>query len=254
MNKQSHRHHYIPQFYLNYFKNQKGLLEAYNKEADKFFTTTPKAVFVEDKRNTFVNEKNEESVFIENVYSFLESKIATVFKNFEAKNELSIEDKRFLIFFAYISKWRSPAYDESFEIAKEKLSFADLRLHFGQLDLGIEYDLEELWNNEEMQAIKRILLALQPFIYKEDYEDIFKNTILLYTPDEYSAIIGSCPFVENPNNPEVAFESFFIPVTPNYTLLYLRNENIKEFAEFWKENYRSIVPLFSNLRDLSYFG
>ena len=45
-------------------------------------------------------------------------------------------------------------------------------------------------------------------IYKKDYEDIFKNTFIIGFPEQYNAIIGSCPFVENPINSTNVFESF----------------------------------------------
>lgn len=249
----SYRHLYIPQFYLNYYKTVEGYLHGYNKENAHFFKTQPKDVYFEENRNTFLNDENEESRWIEQVYSKLEAQFSAVLRKFNQIGNLTIEERRILLLFAYTTKWRSPAYDESFEYSQKILSFSDLRLHYVNKYFGIEYDLEKIWTSEEMQASKRILLAIQPFIYKEDYKDICKNLIFIATPEPYNAIIGSCPFVENPSNPDVVFESFIIPITPDYSLLYLHNGDINKFSKFWNDNYETVMPCIANLRDLSIY-
>lgn len=251
--KPSYRHHYVPQFYLNYFKTEEGCLQGFNKDTKEYFPTYTGDVFIGKNRNTFLDENNNESRWIEEVYSRLESKFAIALRNFNTTGKLSSEDVRFLLLFAYTTKWRSPAYDESFEIAKKEMTFADLRLHAVNRFLGIEYDLEQTWDSEEMQASKRILLAIQPFLYKDDYKDISRNLILIATPEPYNAILGDCPFIENPANPNVPFESFIMPLTPDYSMVYLHNKDVKVFATHLDKNFESYIPVIANLRDVSAF-
>ena len=253
-NNISHHHHYVPQFYQKYFSDENGKIYALNKLNNKTFCPNPNDIFAEEDRNTFINHEGKESDWIEKFYSEIEKHCSIALREFANTGSLSsTECKRFLILFAYLSKWRSPAYDDSYEYVLKNLSFSDLRLHFGNLNLGTEYDLEKAWNDDEMQATKRLLLSIQPFIYKKDYEDIFKNTFILGFPEQYNAIIGSCPFVENPINSTNVFESFIFPLSPTYSLIYLNHCDIKAWANYWNDNYNLIMPLIANLRDLSIY-
>nr|WP_318660428.1 DUF4238 domain-containing protein [uncultured Treponema sp.] len=93
-NKPSYRHHYIPQFYLSYFKNDAGYLYGYNKETATSFKTYSKDIFYEENRNTFLNDENEESRWIEQVYSKLESEFSVILRKFNQTGQLTVEDRR----------------------------------------------------------------------------------------------------------------------------------------------------------------
>lgn len=179
MSKQniSWRHHYVPQFFIRNFSDS-GKLYGYNKFTKSFFEPRPKDIFFERNKNTFLNELGEESDLIEKIYANIDSITSSAVNNVLSTGKLTKESLRGLLLLAYTNKWRSPSYDESYEIAKE-LSFGDLRLHLANLDLNLEFDLEKIWFSDEMQATKRILISLQPFLYKTDYEDIFKNSFLV---------------------------------------------------------------------------
>jgi len=127
-NRPSYKHHYVPQFYLNCFKNGDNSLFAYNK-------------------------KSKESFF------------ALALKNFNKTRKLPVKDKRILLFFVYTTK--------------------------------------------------------------------------------------SCLFTENPIILDVVFGSFITPITPDYSLLYLHNENVKEFADFLTKNYKKFILYIANVRYLS---
>lgn len=249
----SHHHHYVPQFYQKYFADTNGKIYALNKNNNKTFNPNPNDIFAEEDRNTFINFEGKESDWIEKFYSEIEKHCSKALRDFSNTGVLSVEGKRFLILLAYLSKWRSPAYDDSFEDVQKNLSFADLRLHLANFNLGIEYDLEKAWKDDEMQATKRILLSIQPFIYKNDYEDIYKNTFIIGTPDPFNAIIGSCPFIENPINSNNVFESFIFPLSPTYSLIYLNHCPIRDWASYYEENFNLIMPLIASLRDLSIY-
>lgn len=250
-NNISHNHHYVPQFHQKYFANNNGIIYAYNKLKNKSFTPRTKDIFADENRNTFINADGNKSDTIEKIYSGLESKCNEALRKFTETKIFNKDCKNILLFFAYLSKWRSPEYDPSYEDAKQ-LTFEDLRLHLGNVELGIDYNLDELWQDEERQEFKRILLSIQPFIYKEDYKDIVKNTFILETPEPFNAILGSCPFLENSFTPNI-FESFLFPLTPKYTLIYLNHCNIKDWTKFYIENISIMLPLINNLRDLSIY-
>lgn len=246
----SWRHHYVPQFYIRNFSDD-GKLYGYNKFKKLFFEPRPKDIFFERNKNTFLNEIGEESDLIEKIYASIDSITSCAVNNVLRTGKLTTESLRGLLLLAYTNKWRSPSYDESFETAK-KLSFEDLRLHLANIELNLEFDLEKIWFSDEMQATKRILLSFQPFLYKTDYKDIFKNSFLVTSPEPYSAILGSCPFIENPEQSDNVFESFVMPISRELTLIYDRNGK-DNFVDFWSENYELYMPRFSNVRDLASF-
>ena len=82
--------------------------------------------------------------------------------------------------------------------------FMDLEEYKKYEFYNIKHNLRKTYLNDVYHDLMR------PFIYKKDYEDIFKNTFIIGFPEQYNAIIGSCPFVENPINSTNVFESFIL--------------------------------------------
>ena len=113
------------------------------------FWTKTKDIFFERNKNTFLNELGEESDLIEKIYANIDSITSSAVNNALSTGKLTKESLRGLLLLAYTKKWRSPPYDESYEITKE-LSFEDLHLHLANLDLNFEFDLEKIWFSDEM--------------------------------------------------------------------------------------------------------
>jgi hypothetical protein len=185
MNK-SRRHHYIPQFLTKHFSNNDGNLFVYDKINDKLYENNSINLFVEKDRNTFDNLDGIKDDVIEKVYTTYDTLFSIALNEITSTNNVSNENFKLLLFLAYISKWRVPQYDESFKNAKEYFSIDKLGLGLKDKENArININLEDYFKLDMQQELKRILLAVQPFRFKEDYKKLLDNSFLICTPTDF---------------------------------------------------------------------
>ena len=116
--KNSSRHHYIPQFLIEGFTNENGVVYVYDKKRNKILNKpkSPKAIFFETDRNSINLPENEQSSIIEDVL-FQEvdnvgSKIVKYFQNTElSKVEFNYDNSAHFLFFLITLFWRIPLTD-----------------------------------------------------------------------------------------------------------------------------------------------
>lgn len=248
--KISKNHHYISQFLIKNFTDKDGIINMYDKETDKIFQNNSRNVFYEKDRNTFTDINGIKSDTVEKMYADLEKEIAPVLSNVLETGKLNKEDLRMLLFLAYLTKWRIPQYDKSFNDAKNYFSVGDLGLGIKEGNMRLNIDLESAFETDMQQETKRFLLAIQPFRFKEDYQKIFKHSFLLPTP--YPALLGDCPFNEFQVKSDEIFEDFVFPISKTLTLIYasrLDKEILKNYLEC--DNYDQFIKDFSITRDLA---
>jgi len=132
---------------------------------------------------------------LEKAYASLDSMFSAVINEINKTKTTSNYHFRLLLLFAYISKWRVRQYDEAFKTAKDFFSVDDLGLGLkNQFNELANLSLEEYFPLELDQEFKRILLAAQPFRFKEDYKKLLAGSFLIWTP--HNSFIGDCPFNE----------------------------------------------------------
>lgn len=253
MNK-SRRHHYVPQFLTTHFADNKGQIFVYDKIENRHYKGNPINLFVEKDRNTFTNMQGDEDDVIERIYSSLDGMFSSVLKEVTSTGKVSNENYKLLLLMAYISKWRVPLYDESFESAKTYFSVNDLGLGIKDStneNMGI--NLEPYFKLEMQQEFKRLLLAIQPFRFKDDFKRLLDNSFLISTPIE--SFINDCPFNEATITSNEIFEDFVFPITKDLTLVYSSRINRDEIQEFLAkgkdENINQFLKDFSFGRDVS---
>lgn len=246
MNK-SKRHHYVPQFLTKYFSKDNKQIHIYDKIADKFYEGNSINLFVENDRNTFMNLDGIEDDIIEKVYTSFDTLFSNVLREITTNNKVSNDNFKLLLFLAYITKWRVPQYDESFKNAKEYFSVDSLGLGFKNNNERLDINLEEYFKLDMQQELKRILLAVQPFRFKEDFKLLLKNSFLICTP--INSFITDCPFNEAALISDKIFEDFVFPVTKDLTLVYSTRINRDEIQDFILNGSEDKVNLF--LRDFS---
>lgn len=250
----SRRHHYIPQFLTKYFSDENESIFVYNKMDDNYFIGNPINLFVEKHRNTFLNSDGVEDDMIEKMYAYYDTLFSQVLKVITTSNNITSENYKLILFLAYITKWRVPQYDESFKNAKEYFSIDDLGLGIkDENDQRIDVNLEDFFELEMQQEMKRFLLAIQPFRFKEDFKKLIKNSFIVCTP--FPAFICDCPFNEASIMSDEIFEDFVFPITKDLTLVYSNRINRNEIQYFIKNGDEKNVSIFlrefSAARDIS---
>lgn len=113
----SHRHHYIPQFYLKGFCNNDDLLAVYDKKRNvlKKGYYSRKSHFFEFNRNILKNIEGQETDFLENLYEQYDNQLSNLFEIFrenrEDKDILNAQNIQNLKLFIAMMFWRIPATD-----------------------------------------------------------------------------------------------------------------------------------------------
>lgn len=243
----SRRHHYIPQFLTGHFATDDKIF-TYDKKEEKYFVGSPVNLFLKRDRNTFLNIEGIEDDVIEQMYASIDALFSSVLTDLKTSAIISNENFKLLLLLAYITKWRVPQYDESFKNAKEYFSVDDLGVGFKDgNNERIDIELEALFNLDMYQEIKRILLAIQPFRFKEDFRKLIDNSFIIPTP--YSAFIGDCLFNEVTIESGDIFEDFVFPITKELTLVYCTRVDRKRIQDFLTNGDSDKVAIF--LRDFS---
>jgi hypothetical protein len=252
--EKSHRHHYVPEFITKHFWDEDEKISVYDKITDRFYPGSPSNLFVVKNRNTFPNLDGEKDDVIENIYSSIDSFFSSTLIEITTTRKVSDHSFEILLLLAYVSKWRVPLYDESFKIAQEAFTVDELGLGFkNNREKRVDIKLEEYFKSEMQQEFKRILLALQPFRFSEDFKTLKQNSFLINTP--IHSFISDCPFIEATLVSNNIFEDFVFPVTKDLTLVYstrVKKSEIESFLLNGKpESVHSFIRDFSISRDIS---
>jgi hypothetical protein len=111
------KHHYIPQFYLKLFTNEKGNYYLFDKKYNKFKSDSqsPSTSFFEYNRN-MIMYRNKETSLIEETYSSIESGFAQFIHyllNNANRTEIMDNEDTIYMLKCYIALqfWRLPAHD-----------------------------------------------------------------------------------------------------------------------------------------------
>lgn len=113
----SHKHHYIPQFYLRNFCRPDGQFEVYDKKYSQFKNSpqSPATVFFENNRNTIRRDGVKTDV-IEKFYSGLETAFSQLFgilnNTIGQTVLLNVENISILRKYLAIQFWRLPILDK----------------------------------------------------------------------------------------------------------------------------------------------
>lgn len=143
----SHKHHYIPKFYLKGFINESGKFFVFDKSKEIISTKYPSNSFFSQDRNT-IKIGEEQLTFIEDVYSRFENRIAPHLKKIRNVDNLDeISHKAFveILRFIHILYWRLPGNDKKIEELIDKMSFEECG--FGMID-----EKTNKFVNKEIQA------------------------------------------------------------------------------------------------------
>ena len=110
--EESSRHHFIPQFYLRHFTNEKGKFYIYLVKEDKFKggnqLFSPKQQFYENYANTLTYE-NVQTDFIEKEFSNIDADVSRIINKASLDHHSLVEREWMMLqYFVNILYWRCP--------------------------------------------------------------------------------------------------------------------------------------------------
>ena len=253
----SRRHHYIPQFLIRHFTDEKGFLHVYDKETGEIAQRSPKAAFFEWNRNTFkIGEKEVDN--LEKVYSELDQEFAANLAEVLSDSKHDSGSLTNLLLLATTLKWRTPSSDEEFSRLKQDTVLADLGVQIKPKGPAQESDpenIQRIVNSELFKEGKRLILPVQPFLKADKSIDedklitLHDNSYIHRCPDaRYPALLGDCGIIEQGNVAYDQIADFIFPLSSTKTLICKKNPHlhIRDLARFY--SCRDLTTLFSAKR------
>lgn len=184
MNNISSRHHYIPQFYLKGFLNQKQTFAIYDKKTDRIkkgeYST--KSHFFEENRNIIESNGAVTDILETKVYKSIDDDAGLLFKEIEDKglDFLTFKNLFPIKFFISFLHWRIPSNDKLLEETIEKIEFNELVFMATSTEDGRPISMLEFKkrfkNDSAFRKLVRIMLpfgenntfTISPHIGEED--------------------------------------------------------------------------------------
>ncbi|TWR24826.1 hypothetical protein FPZ43_18190 [Mucilaginibacter pallidiroseus] len=105
----------------------------------------------------------------------------------------------------------------------------------------IDLNFEAFFTSDMHQELKRLLLAVQPFRFKDDFKKLLAHSFIISTP--FDALISDCPFIEATINSDEFFEDFVFPVNKDLTLVYSSRIDRNEIQDFLLNGDQMDIPL-----------
>lgn len=216
----SHRHHFLPEFYLKGFTNEQGFFVVYNgqKKRIKKGWHSPKSHFFDEDRNSI--ELNGVPVDIpEQAYSILDNRMADIFKKIQdcrGVPKLTVHEMTGLYYFLSNLFWRSPENDARYEKAVDVVGarnlFNELNSQTRQMISGFP---ELALTDKDLINFMRPLAGTQ---YLENSKgQNFKEWGILYSPNG-QFICSDRPFLALDRN-DIFNSSFVVPLTKYHLLI-----------------------------------
>ena len=222
----SHRHHYIPQFFIKNFTDDDGFLFVYNKIENRISNRkhSSKSIFFETDRNT-VDFSGQQLDKLESLYAELDSKISPDLKNVLATKSVTPEELTSIALLACLLKWRVPKSDERFNAIKQDLTQEDLAIKITVINKNTKVNesaIKHIETSDIFKETKRILLGILPFINTTNLSEIHNNSFI-NTNTFFPSVIGDSPVIEKENFDINKIEDFILPLSSTDTFIYKKD-------------------------------
>ncbi|MBK7968543.1 MAG: DUF4238 domain-containing protein [Bacteroidetes bacterium] len=225
----SHKHHYLPEFYIKGFVNDKVKLFVYDKKYDIIQSKFPSQIFFEMEKNIsdygFIKDD-----LLEDITSNIDNKLAPIFqniKNSSSVTELNVDVNSFSVLLFVIDKYlKLPANQHLIEKLKPYI--------LSKVANQRSRNFIKLLNHDLMTDVirKQHVDFMLPYLEVKEFETKSLPGINYYSfqiTQENSLVISDYPFVFR--NEITGYESIktnlVIPIAHNK--LYLGVENQQKF-------------------------
>lgn len=239
LKKKSSRHHYIPQFLINGFTDENGLLHIYDKQADKILSKQrpPKSIFFEIDRNTVeLRDDLKTSLLEDYLYSEIDNKTSKVIKTYQtedlSKIDFQLEDTAIVLFFLISLFWRIPKTDYA---AKDLMERSIITAE------GI--DPEILRNDPTYRKISRAGLFKHHIDEMRNFGTKGRKWYNIHQNESPIYVIGDFPFLSRFQTNEFRkFNDTDILIAVSSRRIYSStNESLKNFAVRNSYNYNAAI-------------
>lgn len=232
----SHRHHYIPQFLLRNFTDEKDDFYVYDKQKkstkrkktnDVFFSWDRNTVTVRDKtQNCDVELDN-----LEQLYSALDSQYAIDLAKVLQHGKPEPEQIASIVLLASSLKWRTTTSDSQFDLLKHDTTLKDLAVRIEVRDEVKKPNpvaLEHLLNSDLFKEAKRFMLPILPLMKGEKMLEIHNNSFIQHCSDpRASALVGDCALLEQGGQGYDELGHFVFPLSTTATFVYKKSTHLE---------------------------
>lgn len=253
INNLSKKHHYIPQFYLRGFTNNKGSYYLFDKKTRKISCATPSNSFYEKDRNTGIVDgvKNDD---MEKFYGYYENKAAPYFNQLTKAfndDELILNSKiiRTIKFFIICLHFRTPGSDYAIDKLIDNMSFKECGFDFIQAVAGstiITPDIEEkLKKNNSFRKLYRLFIPFS--LTQSEYWTYDLKNWKIHSHHNHYQVTGDNPIIlKHPIFSLQTGKELILPISSNKTLINTSFSNTALGFEF--SFYQDLIILHQSYR------
>lgn len=230
----SKRHHYIPEFFINGFEGENGMVYKYDKENDKLTKQqfSSKSVFFEWGRNSFDSDGIPISIIEDRLYSDLDGmfapKLGTLLRKPIAEAIKDVDTRSFLVALAISFFWRSPISDHAFAslFQESTMTFTDPVTGTKYQDAEREAKMKKdpFWIQIQRSSMFRTTIDR---IIEENRKDPQTHQLHEYEPNTF--LLGDYPIIYRniPSTfPDLMHLDYFFPISSSRLYTSHRYEDL----------------------------
>lgn len=228
---QSKYHHFVPQFYLNYFTDSTGYLYLYDKEKKEVRKSLPRNVFGKNRLNTITYPDGSKGDWVEGMYSDIEGTVAPVLKKIadseQQKTGITHMDKLYLSMFLSVQFWRLPIHKGLVEKAMKEndLSFieASIRKDGKRVSKKEQDEFYEMVSKTDLFKKTYPVMAgvIRP-VKNGSYDDLMNWHFMYQDPGFHLTSDNPIIYKDTPVENTI-FKDLIFPITPSRVLYSCQN-------------------------------
>lgn len=229
----SKRHHYLPQFYLKGFTDDKNEFYIFDKKLETIRKSTPLNSFFENHRNTAI-VKDERFSFLEEVYARYDGLISAQLDKIRksSHNNFNLGDETLFRIKTFIAQmyWRVPKSDAEIEFLIDNLSFSetgfDIKDTTGQSVVTKELQ-EQLKNIDLFRKMYRIFIPFMTSHLRKTKTDS-EDWKVYFRKEKYN-LTGDTPLIiKEFVDFDSLNEELFFPISSDRMIVHTKQPKPKE--------------------------
>ena len=174
------RHHYVPQFYLNYFADEQSMIWVYDRKTKEYRHQTVKDTAVQNNYYRVRLKGGEQSSELESFFSQLEGLASVAINKLERGASLTEEEKGNIALFVSFQMTRVPYFEKRINEGDEKLMKRMTEMKFHSVEASQAW-LKKLKENGKDGGHKVTAEEMYEFVQKGEYNIKFPREASIRT-------------------------------------------------------------------------